>query len=108
MSGRIVTGADMGIVSYAHHDPDGDKLTVEEVQDVEPILEFAKTRTRSETGWSHSRAMRWLATIPGVIYGKLLMDGTAKDPERLRRWLRDPDNRDFCNRNKSSGGIIVK
>lgn len=108
MSGRLITGTDAGIASYAHYDHDGDKLTVEEVQDVEPILENAKARSRSESGWSHSRSMRWLAEIPGVIYGKLLMEGIAQDPERLRHWLRDPDNRDFCNRNKTSRGILIR
>lgn len=110
MSGRQLIEIDplTGIKSYAHYSFDGDALTVEDVQDVEPVILSAKSRVDDNRGWSKNRNWRLAAEIPVVIADKLWREGILQNPERLKKWMADPDNRDFCNRNKTSAGIIVK
>lgn len=110
MSGRRLIAVDplTGIESYAHYSFDGDALTVEDVQDVAPVIESAKARVSENKGWSKNRNWRLAAEIPAVIADKLWREGIMQNPERLKRWMRDPDNRDFCNRNKTSNGILFK
>src|SRR5882724_1874833 len=47
--------------------PDGKSCVIESVQDVEPILERNKALQNSTDGYTPSRDMKFVATIPPII-----------------------------------------
>jgi hypothetical protein len=38
---------------------------------------------------------RHVGFIPDTVLNQWMIDGTFNDPERIRRWLNDPENRAF-------------
>jgi hypothetical protein len=80
-----------------HYDEMEDKLTVERVQDVEPIIEYNKALANdAPTNWRGD--MHRVASIPFVIIEKHKNEtgvDLMKDEVALRRFLNDPDNRMF-------------
>lgn len=64
-----------------HLDPNGQDLTIEHVQDVEPILEWNREarREHQESDWG-----RHVARIPNVIYVKWLNEEHARGNTNLR------------------------
>lgn len=87
-----------GVSSTFHYDPDGDRSTVETVQDVEPILENNKRLQTLNDGYTADRSMRRIASIPLVVVQQWMQeDGVnwlalPKDEKAiyLRRKLNDP------------------
>lgn len=88
------------IFTKLHHDDIEDKLHIERVQDVEPILE-ANKRAYNDAGAFKSETFNKKAEIPltillswcqakGITYQEFMTDNSI-----LRRFLNDPDNR-FC------------
>lgn len=71
-----------------HLDPNGRDLTVEHVQDVEPILEWNKEARRDEqrSDWG-----RHVARIPNVIYVKWFDEEYAKGNTSLRMFSEEFD-----------------
>ena len=91
-------------VRYNIHDEgltDKDSVsTVETVQDVEPILEANKAAQSMGDGWTPSRDMRRVASIPLVIWeqwiletnGRLHNGMTKRERKRfVERKLKDPE-----------------
>lgn len=85
------------ISTHFHQDSDG-SLTVERVQDVEPILEMNKALQN----WSQkTTSFRHIGTVPNVILEKwineegapILSMGSREFGEFIRRKLNDPDYR---------------
>ena len=88
----------MSIAARIHLDPDGDHLTLEHVQDVEPILQRnAALRAEPQTSdWG-----RHIACIPNVILvrwmneewarGNQVMPFTAEFDAIVARKLKDPE-----------------
>jgi hypothetical protein len=73
-----------------HEDSDG-SVTLETRQDCEPIVEFCKAaKDRPQ-----DPAFRHVAEVPMSVIGKWMRDGCLDDEKHIRRWLNDPDNRDF-------------
>ena len=88
-----------GVVVRTHLDSNGQDLSIEHLQDVEPILRWNK-ESRSEE--QYSEWGRHVARIPNVIYVKWLVDEHARGNSGLRmftpefdlivqRKLEDPD-----------------
>ena len=95
-------GTDAGVATSMQVDPDG-SFRVRTSQDAEPIIEHNKARqTDGSNGYSKTREMRHVASIPvNVIYQWLQADGILpstwmrmKRGEHLsyyRKKLNDPD-----------------
>lgn len=93
---------DAGAVkTYWEKDPSSDLNIITTVQDCEPVLERNKALANHFDGYTPSREMRQIASIPlGVIpilQKQGLMDRAYRitDKAKFRRWLNDPENRFF-------------
>lgn len=92
MSNKFVLDADPGHVQYYHHDPlDEDKLILEDVYDVEPIINEAKRLSEMNPG----REFRHVGIIPPHVLDQAAREGWINDQKKWREWLNDPDNRAF-------------
>lgn len=84
-----------GMAEYEHWDGVEDKLVIETVQDVEPILEENLERFNS-TEKRHPD-FRHTATIPNILVHKWMLEGiniwTREGWERAKKLLNDPDYR---------------
>ncbi len=91
------------VITKYHHD--GDRLIIERVQDIEPIIEQNK---RAMNEWSgHNESTRWkgdfhhVASIPEVVIEKWCKDhgftyaDFIKDSSIVKRFLNDSDNAKF-------------
>ncbi|MBP2311887.1 hypothetical protein [Azospirillum soli] len=61
----------MGVATRVHHDPDG-LLIFERSQDCTPILDRNKALQNDGDGYSPSRELRRVASIPNVLIEKWL------------------------------------
>lgn len=83
-----------------HYDQLTDKLHIERVQDVQPILE-ANKRAQNDAGNFKSEVFNKKASIPLIVLEKWLADKGITYQEFmgndkvLKRFLNDPDN-SFC------------
>lgn len=90
----------MSLFERYHYDQLEDKLHIERVQDVEPILE-ANKRAYNDAGAFKSEIFNKKAEIPLVVLLQWLQakgityNEFMTDDKLLRRFLNDPDNR-FC------------
>lgn len=90
--------SDNGVSSTFHYDSDGDRTTVQTVQDVEPILENNKRLQTLNDGYNADRTMKRIASIPLVVVQQWMQeDGVnwlalpkAEKAVYLRRKLNDP------------------
>lgn len=88
------------IYSKSHYDESEDKLHIERVQDVQPILEANKKAYNDPSSFK-SEVFNKKAEIPLVVLLKWLDERGITYQEfmnsdsLLRRFLNDPDNR-FC------------
>lgn len=86
-----------GISEFMHFDPaTGDPIGLERVADVEPVIEHNKRLATHNEGWSKSRDLVRVASIPIMVqlqwierYGFDPLDG--KHQKELRRILNDPE-----------------
>jgi hypothetical protein len=83
------------IVQVLHtHDVDRpDDVTLETVQDVEPVLD--EVLALREAGGKTAGGMAHVARIPMIIYERALREGWADDDAAWARFLNDPDNAAF-------------
>lgn len=79
-----------------HYEESGDKLIVERVQDIEPILESNK-QAANQAAATWGSDLNKVASIPFVIIEKYRNQGIdlMRDPVAMKRFLNDPDNRYF-------------
>ena len=61
-------------VSYVHYDEGEDKTYIGQVQDCEPIIENNKRLQTINDGYSPSRELRRVASIPPVVFERWLQD----------------------------------
>lgn len=85
----------LGLTEAFHVGPDGD-FAIQTFGDVQPILDFNKEMANSGDGYTPSRDMRRIASIPLVILEKwkneMGVDIFNKDHARkIRQLLNDPD-----------------
>jgi len=77
-----------------HYDAVEDKLTVQRIQDVEPIIE-ANKRAANDASSNWRGDMHHVASIPLVVlehYRNRLGIDLLKDGAALKRFLNDPEN----------------
>ena len=83
------------------------KLVVESIQDTAPILESNKFERKEfdakfNSDQKYNRGFTKVATIPNIIFDKLMRDVTWYDKEAMKKWLNEPDNKSF----RTGGGWI--
>ena len=96
---RRVIDSGGGVTTTFHYDPDGDKTIIETSQDVEPILEQNRRAQSLNDGYSPSRELKRVASIPLVVVQKWMQDdgvnflalGKQEKRAYLRRKLNDPE-----------------
>lgn len=99
-----------GVASTFHYDEMTDTAHIRRTQDVEPILDNNKRLQTFNDGYTPSRDMKRIASIPLVICERWIKeDGVnwlalpkKEKGEYLRRKLNDPDNRHL----RTSGGVF--
>jgi len=85
-----------GIDTYLHLD--GTRLIIENRFDAQPILEANKITSADGTGgWSPSRNMRKIASVPYTLLAEWAAEGITiqSDRKEFLRRLSDPDLRGF-------------
>jgi hypothetical protein len=80
----------MGKTETFHWLGDG-KFAIETQQDVTDLVEQNRAIFNENTNGFRGEMHR-VASIPLVLYWDLKKQGIIDDPERLKRWLNDPDN----------------
>jgi len=83
------------IETTADYDEMADRLIVKRTQDVEPILELNKKLQNENDGYTPSRNMRRVASIPNVVLEQWMKEGVdvfdKNCREAVRRKLNDPE-----------------
>lgn len=94
-----------GVTQIFHESDDGETFTIEDRQDIEPLVELNKAQFNSFTSardsWGDGAELTHrshVARIPAVIHAELIRKGITRDPVAMRRWLNDPDNAVFRTR----------
>lgn len=96
---KRVVDSEGGVTTTFHYDEDGDRSTIETVQDVESILEANKAMQTDGDGYTPSRDLKHIASIPLVVAQKWMQEdgvnflalGKQDKAAYLRRKLNDPD-----------------
>jgi hypothetical protein len=85
-----------GIITQYHYDADGDRLTLNRVQDVEPILKFNKM-LQNDKSLTRGKDLRRVAKIPMVVIEQWMKEGInifSNEPEmkkKVKARLNDPN-----------------
>jgi hypothetical protein len=95
MAEILNSSPEQGLVRLFHYDADTDDVAIETVQDVTALVEANRAEYDEYTSLDRYGDMRRVASIPIALYFDLKRQGIAEDPEAMRRWLNDPDNRFF-------------
>jgi len=97
-----------------HYDDTTGAQTIERIQNIEPILNSNKReQTFSDNGYSKSRDLKKIASIPMVVIEKWMKDDGVNvlaltGPERtkyFRKKLNDSDNR-YLRTDNGSGAVL--
>lgn len=99
MSKLIGVGND-GVETKIHFD--ANEFHVEKTQDIDAILKHNRDLKRETDGWSKTRDMKKVASIPNVVVADLMQQGIWNNPERFKKWLNDSDNEMF----RTSIGVV--
>lgn len=89
-----------GMTRIFHYDHTDDSYGIETVSNVGPLLEKNKIMYSSydeRARWSKDGFER-VGSIPAKVWFALEKSGIAGNPELLKKWLNDPDNRKFRTR----------
>jgi len=89
-----------GITKYWHVTGEG-QFVVETVQRADAILD-ANKRAFNDAGERWGEKMNRVASIPLSVYYDLKRKGIADDPDRMKKWMNDLDNRAF----RTRGGTL--
>lgn len=93
-SRRLVLSHRQGVSEVVHIDAEHpDHLIMETIQDCEPIIERAKVL--SEMSPRKDEVFRHVGTMPQIVMERAMREGWWNDPDAIKRWLNDPDNRAF-------------
>lgn len=88
-----------GITEWFTYDEDTDRVFMTSEQDVTGIMD---DNDREATA-IFQNSVKWgewarVATIPMSIYAQWLIEKRDRDPEYIKRWINDRDNRKFRTR----------
>jgi hypothetical protein len=99
----IDTGSEV-IKSKIHLDEGEKKIHIEDSQDISEVISNNKKDANDKAyklkGFQDAKMYK-VATIPLIIVQQLAQkgimypNGAIKDKERMKRWLNDPDNKNF-------------
>lgn len=64
-------------------------------EDAEPLCDWNKALQNLDDGFTPSRDMRRVASLPLTVVEDLMKRGIWQDKKALRKWLADGDNRAF-------------
>ena len=82
-----------GTAQYVEYDENDDTFRFIQEQDHAALAEHNRRQyIEPNDRWGD---MQRVATLPMVLWLKLFQAGILNDQKALRRWLNDPDNRDF-------------
>lgn len=85
---------DAQLVTLMHYDEADDSMTIEHVQEVQPLIDLNQVRANeARSDWKGD--LHFVGSIDAVTHMKLIAEGIMRDPKRLRRWLNDRDNQKF-------------
>ena len=76
------------------HDEGESKYVIKRTYWHDPVLRMTKEQRDSRMRSSKDE-LRLLANIPMSVVGQWLRDGSLADKKNIRKWMEDPDNRDF-------------
>lgn len=76
---------------YHHHDDTAHVISTQDTRAIEEENKFLRNSFRG-TWEKHAEMGDRYASIPLVVWGRLIAEGIAYDDERLAAWLDDPDN----------------
>lgn len=93
MRKRITRTDSEGLIEHALYQDDNDMVVTRTLQDIEPVLEENLTLRNGRSGFKGD--VHHVASIPLVVYEKLWKEGIADDPDRLRAWLNNSENKMF-------------
>ena len=96
--GMVLRDPDPGGVTLEIERHEGRQVVTRHVQDVEPILEDNRARATSGDGYSASREIREIGSIPMVLALELAAQGKIDlfgdtDFKLVRKLMNDPDYR---------------
>jgi hypothetical protein len=74
---------------------EGDDLVEVAKQDIGERLSINKALQNEDRPYNEGQRV---ASVPTVVWEKLVREGIANDTKRLKKWLNDPDNRAFRTR----------
>jgi hypothetical protein len=74
---------------------EGDDLVEVAKQDIRERLSINKALQNEDRPYNEGQRV---ASVPTVVWEKLVREGIANDTKRLKKWLNDPDNRAFRTR----------
>jgi hypothetical protein len=93
---KRLLAVDLPVLAKTEIEESDGKIFIHNTQDAEPIVEDNKILLSSgEDGYTASRSMRRVASLPTLLWLDLKKKGIVDDPKRLAAWLNDPDNRFF-------------
>ena len=96
---KKIIDSEGGVTTTFHYDHSSDKTIIQTSQDVEPILEANKVAQTINDGYSPSRDLKRIASIPLVVVQKWMEEdgvnflslGKQDKAKYLRKKLNDPD-----------------
>ena len=86
-----------GTAQFSHYDDSDDIFRYHQEVETAPLVAINR-RDYANAPMRYGGDMHLVARLPMVLWLKLYQDGTLNDPPRLKRWLNDPDHRDFRTR----------
>ncbi|WAK01867.1 hypothetical protein [Methylobacter sp. YRD-M1] len=90
-----------GTINQYFYDEDQDVMVINTISDITGLLERNKQiRNNGSNGFNKTRTARLIADIDATTYHRLLVEHhidvlNKEDRPRLKKWLRDRDNRAF-------------
>lgn len=84
-----------GVRRWFHGEDDG-SFTIEEIEDVEPLMDFNKAQHNDAPEFGRFKGDQVkVASIPASVVADLINRGIWGDQERMKAWLNDRDNQVF-------------
>lgn len=95
---KVFSHDDMtGITKYWHDNRDG-TVTIETVQNMNPILELNKENYKQTGRYDKWGDMSRVASIPLTVYYDLLQRGILNDESAMKKWLNSDEGRPYRTR----------
>lgn len=91
---KYIYDANGTVVRELHADPEAPfgGFAINTIEDVEPIIESAKVLRENHKPRGD---MKLAARVPVTVVERAMREGWFHDDRAWRRWMNDPDNRDF-------------